>query len=185
MLEANLSARRDTGLPLDQRAVRELIGSKARDMRFLSLGSYAGAPAVHAAAGGAAEITIVDPAQSYLDWARRVMEENGFSGRRYRFERSEFAAWLRSARRSGQVFDLVYCDASAIADHVLPEQIADMLAPGGTLILMAGPRAFGIDGRALEAAGFSLEDMTACTIPPDFERTPKIHRCWLVTRRSR
>ncbi|RVU96691.1 bifunctional 23S rRNA (guanine(2069)-N(7))-methyltransferase RlmK/23S rRNA (guanine(2445)-N(2))-methyltransferase RlmL [Coriobacteriales bacterium OH1046] len=184
VLEANLSARRDTGLPLDQRAVRELIGSKSRGVRFLSLGSYAGAPAVYAAVGGAAEITMVDPAQSYLDWARRAMEENGFSGRRYRFERSELAAWLRSARRSGRAFDLVYCDASAIAGCVLPEQIAGMLASDGTLILMAGPRTFEIDGRALEAAGFSLEDMTARTIPPDFERTPKIHRCWLVTRRS-
>jgi 23S rRNA (guanine2445-N2)-methyltransferase / 23S rRNA (guanine2069-N7)-methyltransferase len=25
-----------------------------------------------------------------------------------------------------------------------------------------------------------VEDITASTIPPDFERNPKIHNCWLI-----
>ena len=185
VFEVNLSARHDNGLPLDQRAVRELIGSMASKARFLSLGSYAGAPAVYAAAGGATEVTVVDPAQSYLDWAHRALGENGFSDRRYRFERSELAAWLSSAGRSGRAFDLAYCDVSVLSDHLPLDRVADVLAPDGALILIARSRAFKIDGRALEAAGFTFEDVTARTIPHDFERTPRIHRCWLIARRLR
>jgi 23S rRNA (guanine2445-N2)-methyltransferase / 23S rRNA (guanine2069-N7)-methyltransferase len=30
----------------------------------------------------------------------------------------------------------------------------------------------------------SIEDITASTIPPDFERNQKIHNCWLIQRKN-
>ena len=175
VFEVNLAALQDTGLPLDHRATRELLADLADGARFLSLGSYAGVPAVYAAAGGAREATVVDPASSYLAWAERNLEANGV---RARTERAEIAGWLARASR----YDLIYADASAFPSQETLLQAARALTPGGRLVLTARSRTFKLDDAALEAAGFSVEDVTARTIPHDFERTPKIHRCWLISR---
>ena len=175
VFEVNLAALQDTGLPLDHRATRELLADLADGARFLSLGSYTGAPAVYAAAGGACEVTVVDPASSYLAWAERNLEANGV---RARTERAEIAGWLARASR----YDLIYADASALPGQETLLQAAHALTPGGRLVLTARSRTFKIDDAALEAVGFAVEDVTARTIPHDFERTPKIHLCWLISR---
>ena len=165
--EINPAARQDTGLPLDLRPIREMLGEMAAGKRFLSLGSYAGVPAAYAAAGGAASTTTIDGASSYLDWAERNLKANGFAGKRHRLERS---------LRQGTTFDLVYADVSALAGLDAAD-LATLLAPNGTVILVGGPHATMPD-----MPGLSVEDATARTIPHDFERTPKIHRCWLLRR---
>ena len=165
--EINPAARQDTGLPLDLRPIREMLGEMAAGKRFLSLGSYAGVPAAYAAAGGAASTTTIDGASSYLDWAERNLKANGFAGKRHRLERS---------LRQGTTFDLVYADVSALAGLGAAD-LATLLAPNGTVILVGGPHATMPD-----MPGLSVEDATARTIPHDFERTPKIHRCWLLRR---
>ena len=175
VFEANLAALQDTGLPLDHRVTRELLAGLADGARFLSLGSYAGAPAVYAATGGAREVTVVDPASSYLAWAERNLGANGV---RARTERAEIAGWLARAPR----YDLIYADASALPGQEMLLQAARSLTPGGRLVLTARSRTFKLDEGALEAAGFAVEDVTARTIPHDFARTPKIHRCWLISR---
>ena len=175
VFEANLAALQDTGLPLDHRATRELLAGLADGARFLSLGSYAGAPAVYAAAGGAREVTVVDPASSYLAWAERNLGANGV---RARTERAEIAGWLARAPR----YDLIYVDASALPGQEMLLQAARSLTSDGRLVLTARSRTFKLDEGALEAAGFAVEDVTARTIPHDFARTPKIHRCWLISR---
>ncbi|MGN0207341.1 MAG: SAM-dependent methyltransferase, partial [Muribaculaceae bacterium] len=50
-----------------------------QDARFLNLFAYTGAATVYAAAGGARETTTVDLSQTYLEWAQRNMERNGFT----------------------------------------------------------------------------------------------------------
>ena len=163
--EVNLAARQDTGLPLDLRFVREMVGERAAGKRFLSLGSYAGVPAAYAAAGGAMSTTTIDGASSYLDWAERNLKTNGFAGKRHRLERKLL---------TDTVYDLVYADVSALAGLGVTD-LTTFLAPSGTVILVGGPHA-----TIPDMPGLSVEDATARTIPHDFERTPKIHRCWLL-----
>ena len=163
--EVNLAARQDTGLPLDLRFVREMVGERAAGKRFLSLGSYAGVPAAYAAAGGATSTTTIDGASSYLDWAERNLKANGFAGKRHRLERKLL---------TDTVYDLVYADVSALAGLGVTD-LTTFLAPSGTVILVGGPHA-----TIPDMPGLSVEDATARTIPHDFERTPKIHRCWLL-----
>ena len=43
-------------------------------------------------------------------------------------------------------------------------------------------RTFKPDLEALARYGVALEDITASTIPHDFERNPKIHQCYLARR---
>ena len=69
----------DTGLFLDHRATRRLLGDLAQGRRFLNLFAYTGAASVHAARGGALSTTSVDLSRTYLDWAARNLALNGFA----------------------------------------------------------------------------------------------------------
>lgn len=53
-----------------------------------------------------------------------------------------------------------------------------VLEPGGLLIFSTHDRTFKMDGKAL--SGLKLEEISRQTIPRDFERNPKIHRCWQI-----
>jgi 23S rRNA (guanine2445-N2)-methyltransferase / 23S rRNA (guanine2069-N7)-methyltransferase len=64
-------------------------------------------------------------------------------------------------------------------DHVrLVRDAVALLEPGGALVFSTNLRSFRLDSEAL--ADLKLEDVSAKTIPPDFERNPRIHRCFVV-----
>jgi 23S rRNA (guanine2445-N2)-methyltransferase / 23S rRNA (guanine2069-N7)-methyltransferase len=68
-------------------------------------------------------------------------------------------------------------------DHVtLVKDATALLTDGGTVVFSTNLRKFRIDAEALEAAGLLIEDVSESTIPPDFVRNPRIHRCFLVHR---
>ena len=55
------------------------------------------------------------------------------------------------------------------------------LAPDGVLYFSNNFRRFKLDEDAV-AEFARCEDISAQTIPPDFERNPRIHRCWRLSR---
>ena len=65
--EIDLGGYLDTGIFLDHRVTREMVGKMAAGKRFLNLFAYTGVATLHAAAGGAKETTTVDLSQTYLD----------------------------------------------------------------------------------------------------------------------
>lgn len=93
----NLTDYLDTGLFLDHRLTRRLIRELAPGKRFLNLFAYTGPATVYAAAGGATSTTTVDLSLTYLDWARRNLELNGFSGPEHGFVRADCLEWLAQA----------------------------------------------------------------------------------------
>ena len=98
----NLTDYLDTGLFLDHRLTRALIRELAPGRRFLNLFAYTGTATVYAAAGGAAATTTVDLSPTYLDWARRNLELNGFSGAAHSFVRADcLDGWDSRGRRGG------------------------------------------------------------------------------------
>lgn len=196
LFEVNLSDYLDTGLFLDHRDTRAWLREMASGKRFLNLYAYTGTATAYAAAGGAASSVTVDLSQTYLDWARRNLELNGISTERHTSARSDTFAWLEEARASGTTFDLVFCDPPTFSsskavegtfdvqrDHVrLILAIGEVLADGGTLVFSCNRRRFRLDEEALAAAGLAARDVTARTIPKDFERTPWVHACWTIAR---
>lgn len=197
LFEVDLAGRLDTGLFLDHRLTRELVGSRAEGARFLNLFAYTGTASVYAAAGGASETTTVDLSQTYLDWARRNMEANGFSGDEHTFEKADVMRWITQARRSGMRFDLAFVDPPTFSnsksmgkrtwdvqrDHVeLLIGVSRLLAEDGQAIFSCNLRSFKPYIDELEKYGVQLEDVSLSTIPEDFSRTPKIHKCYIVRR---
>src|SRR5258705_2647295 len=74
---ANLTDHLDSGLFLDHRETRTLVGRLAAGRRVLNLFCYTGSFSVYAAKGNAASTTSVDLSKTYLEWARRNFELNG------------------------------------------------------------------------------------------------------------
>lgn len=195
--EVDLAGYLDTGLFLDHRLTRQLVGSKAAGKRVLNLFAYTGTASVYAAGGGAASTTTVDLSQTYVDWAGRNMAGNGFTGSEHTFERGDVMPWITEARRSGRRFDLVFVDPPTFSnskamgkrtwdvqrDHVeLLVGISRLLSEEGEVVFSCNLRTFKPDVEALMRYGVSIEDITGQTIPRDFERNPRIHTCYLVRR---
>jgi 23S rRNA (guanine2445-N2)-methyltransferase / 23S rRNA (guanine2069-N7)-methyltransferase len=60
--------------------------------------------------------------------------------------------------------------------------LSRMLTPGGVIVFSCNLRGFAPDVATLGKAKVAIEDITARTIPPDFERKAKVHHCYRVTR---
>ena len=182
----------DTGLFLDHRLTRARIRDLAKGKRFLNLFSYTGTATVYAAAGGAVSTTSVDMSRTYLDWARRNLDLNGFQGREQVLVQADALEWLRTAPAGG--WDLIFLDPPTFSnskrmldtldvqrDHVgLLRSTVRLLAPGGMLVFSTNYTRFVLDSSPL--ADLVIEDISRATIPKDFERNARIHRCFLVCR---
>ena len=195
--EIDLAGRLDTGLFLDHRLTRALIADKADGARFLNLFAYTGTATVYAAGGGARSTLTVDLSQTYLDGARRNMVANGFAGKEHGYERADVVRWITEARRSGRRFDLIFVDPPTFSnskamgkrtwdvqrDHVeLLIGVMHLLSEEGVAIFSCNLRSFKPYVEDLERYGVAIEDISAQTIPEDFARTPRIHKCYLVRR---
>lgn len=83
-LWVNLTDYLDTGLFLDHRIARRMLGQMSKGKDFLNLFSYTGSATVHAGLGGARSTTTVDMSRTYLEWAERNLRLNGLTGRAHR-----------------------------------------------------------------------------------------------------
>jgi 23S rRNA (guanine2445-N2)-methyltransferase / 23S rRNA (guanine2069-N7)-methyltransferase len=187
----NFSDYLDTGLFLDHRLTRRLLGELAGDRRFLNLFAYTGTATVYAALGGARTTTTVDMSQTYLDWAQRNLELNGIGGGRHPLIQANCLNWLDSTRER---FDLIFLDPPTFSnskrmentfdvqrDHVeLIRKAVRRLDKDGILIFSTNNRRFKLDRETL--ADLSIEDISRRTIPKDFERNSRIHQCWRIER---
>jgi 23S rRNA (guanine2445-N2)-methyltransferase / 23S rRNA (guanine2069-N7)-methyltransferase len=192
-LRVNLFDYLDTGLFLDHRPLRLRIAEEAQDTRFLNLFGYTGAATVQAALGRARTTTTVDLSATYLQWCADNLQENQVGGARHRLVQADALQWLQA---DGGQYDLVFCDPPTFSnskraqdfdvqdEHVrLLRAAVARLAPGGVLYFSNNFRRFRLDADAI--AGFAAcEDISAQTIPPDFARDARIHRCWRLRPRA-
>lgn len=187
--EVNLTDYLDTGLFLDHRGVRAKLRDLAAGSRFLNLFAYTGSASVYAASGGAVETVSVDLSATYLDWASRNLDLNGFGGAAHKLAQADAMTFLRADRSR---YGLIYVDPPTFSnskraqdfdvqrDHVaLLQACAARLQPDGAIVFSNNARRFKLDGDALRAL-FTIEDFGAKSIPPDFARRPAIHGCWLL-----
>ncbi|MCK9531653.1 MAG: bifunctional 23S rRNA (guanine(2069)-N(7))-methyltransferase RlmK/23S rRNA (guanine(2445)-N(2))-methyltransferase RlmL [Gammaproteobacteria bacterium] len=192
----NLGDYLDTGLFLDHRITRQMVGDRAADKRFLNLFAYTCTATVHAALGGARSTTSVDMSNTYLEWGERNLHLNGLGGSQHRFVQADCLAWLEEAApRERGAYDLAFLDPPTFSnskrmrgtfdvqrDHVeVIRQVMELLAPGGVLVFSTNFRKFRLDEDVL--ADFAVQDLNRTTLPPDFERNPRIHYCWQIQRR--
>lgn len=188
----------DTGIFLDHRITRGLVREHARGKRFfLNLFAYTGTATCYAADAGVEETVTVDLSNTYLDWAERNMEQNGFVGPDHHYVRADVMSWIRDMRQTRNRWDLIFCDPPTFSnsskmgrrtwdvqrDHVeLLVGLSRLLSREGEAIFSCNLRTFRPDIEELARAGVILTDITDETIPEDFARNKKIHHCYLVKR---
>jgi len=182
----------DTGLFLDHRITRRLLRDWARGTDFLNLFCYTGSATVYAAAGGARSSASVDLSNTYLDWAHENLLLNGFGGSEHELFRDDCLNWLESQAVWGPRFDLIFVDPPTFSNSKRMEGVLDvqrdhvgmirrslkLLRPSGRLVFSTNYTRFKLDLGAL--ADLAIEDISAQTIPKDFERNPRIHRCFVI-----
>ena len=68
-------------------------------------------------------------------------------------------------------------------DHIkLMRNLKRILRPNGTIVFSNNKRGFKMDFEALDELGLSAVEISAKTLPLDFERNKQIHNCWIVTK---
>ncbi len=185
----------DTGIFLDHRLTRARLRQAARGKNFLNLFAYTGTASVYAADGGAARTTTLDMSRTYLEWAQRNLSINGFHGAAHRFVQADCREWLKEARAGAERFDLVFLDPPTFSNSKRMEGVldlerdhgeliagcADLLTPGGLIVFSTNAQKFRLDEAV--AQRFEVRDVSASTLPKDFERNPRIHKCYEVRAR--
>jgi 23S rRNA (cytosine1962-C5)-methyltransferase len=110
---ARPSTGQKTGLFLDQREHRRMVGSMARDASVCNLFAYTGGFSVHAAAGGARRVVTVDISAPALEDAKENFRLNGFDLKNHAFLAVD--VFKASAANLGGPFDLVVNDPPSLS----------------------------------------------------------------------
>ena len=191
-LWVNLTDYLDTGLFLDHRLTRKMLGEMAQGKDFLNLFAYTGSATVHAALGKAKSTTTVDMSNTYLNWAEQNLLLNDIEGKQHKLIQADCLQWLEKCDRQ---FDLIFVDPPTFSnskrmedswdvqrDHIkLMTNLKRILRPNGTIVFSNDKRGFKMDFAKLEELGLSAVEISHKTLPLDFERNKQIHNCWLVT----
>jgi ribosomal RNA large subunit methyltransferase L len=191
-LWVNLTDYLDTGLFLDHRLTRKMLGEMAQGKDFLNLFAYTGSATVHAALGKAKSTTTVDMSNTYLNWAEQNLLLNDIEGKQHKLIQADCLQWLEKCDRQ---FDLIFVDPPTFSnskrmedswdvqrDHIkLMTNLKRILRPNGTIVFSNNKRGFKMDFAKLEELGLSAVEISHKTLPLDFERNKQIHNCWLVT----
>lgn len=186
----NLSDYLDTGLFLDHRITRQMVREQSADKKVLNLFAYTGSFSVYAAAGAAAEVVTVDLSKTYLNWAERNMQINGFAdSSKYHFVHADVKQYLKTI--SAGYYDIIIMDPPTFSNSKRMEDILDIqrdhaelinnclggLRKGGVLYFSTNFRKFVLENEKIAAD--EIKDITKATTPFDFEG--KLLRwCYLV-----
>ena len=191
--EVNLSDYLDTGLFLDHRPVRGLIGEMVKGKSFLNLFCYTAAASVQAAMAGASHSLSIDMSNTYLDWAQRNFDLNSLRSSKHQLLRADCVKWLEI---EGELYDVIFLDPPTFSNSKKMDSVLDIqrdhgdlirssmakLVPGGTLIFSNNFRKFKMD--ELTVRQFDCQNITPQTLDVDFARNPRIHNVWKIKRRD-
>ena len=188
----NLSDYLDTGLFPDHRITRQLVREQSAGKKVLNLFAYTGSFSVYAAAGGAAEVVTVDLSKTYLNWAEKNLQLNGFTDTtKYKTVHADVKPYLKTIPPA--YYDIIIMDPPTFSNSKRMADILDIqrdhvelinecligLKAGGSLYFSTNFKKFALDKEKIKAA--SITDITRPTTPFDFEG--KLFRwCYLITR---
>lgn len=186
----NLTDFLDTGLFIDHRLTRAKVAQQSKDKRVLNLFCYTGSFSVYAAHGGAGEVVSVDLSNTYLDWAKKNMELNGFKGDQYVFVKADVLQWLDKCEAS--YYDLIVLDPPTFSNSKMMKDVFDIqemhvdlinqciekLAPNGILYFSTNARKFEMNEAMIKGR---VENITTATIPFDF-KGKLLRWCYVITK---
>jgi 23S rRNA (cytosine1962-C5)-methyltransferase len=112
--EVGVSGMQKTGFFLDQREMRQLVRTYAKDKNVLNCFSYTGGFSVYALAGGANRVDSVDTAENAIEGAIQNVKLNGFNEKENGFYTEDVLQYLSERVEPGQ-YDFIILDPPAFA----------------------------------------------------------------------
>ncbi len=122
----NLNDYLDTGLFLDHRITRSMVRDKSNQKAVLNLFCYTGSFSVYAASGNAAEILSIDLSNTYIEWAKKNMEQNGYKKSAYRFIKGDVLQEL--PKLNDESFDIIVLDPPTFSNSKSMKEVFDIQA---------------------------------------------------------
>jgi 23S rRNA (guanine2445-N2)-methyltransferase / 23S rRNA (guanine2069-N7)-methyltransferase len=134
----------------------------------------------------------VDLSHTYLDWAQRNLALNGCSSARHHCVQADCREWLQAAVALPQRYELIFLDPPTFSNSKRMQGVLDvardhaalidlgmrLLTPGGLLLFSTNAQRFRLDETL--RARYAVRDISADTLPPDFERNGRIHQCFEI-----
>lgn len=191
----NLADYFDSGLFLDHRDARALIGERSKGKKILNLFSYTGAFSVYAARGGATETVTVDTSNTYLDWARDNFKLNNIKQGKHDFLKQDAVTYLREmSRLKTQKFDVIVIDPPTFSNSKGRESTFEMKRDHPHLINNA-LALLNTDGFILFSTNFTkfklktellysknIKEISKETCPLDFQNSPFLRFCYIINK---
>lgn len=111
----DVRAGQKTGFFLDQRRNRQLVAELAAGRRVLNVFSYTGGFSVHAALGGATQVTSVDVAAAAIAQAADNFRRSGLDPEQHEFLAEDAFAFFARTTAARRTWDLVITDPPSFA----------------------------------------------------------------------
>lgn len=186
----NLTDYLDAGLFIDHRLTRDMVRKASEGKRVLNLFCYTGSFSVYAAAGGARSVVSADLSNTYLEWAQKNMELNGFRGAQYSHEKVDVLQYLPTLEEES--FDLIVLDPPTFSNSKSMDDVFDIqtmhvqlintclkkLSRDGILYFSTNARKFEIEESLIKGA---VKNITTATVPFDF-KGKLLRWCYTVSR---
>lgn len=190
----------DTGLFIDHRTMRGLVGQASRGKRVLNLFSYTCTASVHAALHGAKTVTSVDLSANYLDWGRQNFSLNGLvldamydHDLKYQFIAADVFEWIKD---NTEQFDVIFIDPPTFSnskkfkgtfdvqrDHAaLINRAMNRLSHDGVLYFSNNFTKFELDEHL--KTRYEVLEMTQKTIGFDFDDKKPIHQSYQIRHKN-
>jgi 23S rRNA (cytosine1962-C5)-methyltransferase len=187
----NLSDYLDTGLFLDHRITRTMVGELSNGKRVLNLFSYTGSFSVYAAAGKARSVDSVDLSKTYLNWGERNMQLNFPEYANHRAVHSDVKPYLKDIAQES--VDLIVMDPPTFSNSKRMEDFLDVqrdhvelingcmkaLSGNGILFFSTNYTKFQIEKERLHVS--EVKDITRQTTPFDFAGKLK-RQCFRISK---
>ncbi|VFP79823.1 class I SAM-dependent methyltransferase [Candidatus Erwinia haradaeae] len=191
-LWVNLTDYIDTGIFLDHRIVRKILGKMSKGKDFLNLFSYTASASVYAGLGGARSTTTIDMSKTYISWATKNMLLNGLVGKQHQLLQSDCFHWLHN---NTETFDLIFVHPPTFSnskrmkknfdiqrDHLeLISYLKGILRVDGVLLFSNNKFGFKINLSGLNTLNLRAVEITSKTQPKDFRYNYNMHKCWMIT----
>ncbi len=120
------------------------------------------------------------------------MDLNGVSRERHELIQADCRQWLEEVQAAGERYDLVFLDPPTFSNSKRMEGVLDvsrdhstlidmcmqLLNPDGLLVFSTNAQRFKLDESI--NARHAVTDISRATIALDYERSPRIHRCFEI-----
>lgn len=181
----------DTGLFIDHRNMRRLVGQASRAKQVLNLFAYTCTASVHAALAGAKGVTSVDLSQNYLNWGKQNFALNGLDvgQEKYQFIAADVFEWIKNHTNQ---YDTIFIDPPTFSnskkfkgtfdvqrDHAaLIKRAMNRLVHDGVLYFSNNFSKFELDDAICQR--YQVKEITHETIGFDFNAKKPIHRSYEI-----